>query len=318
MANLPWADYTNLDIKQLLHDGKLPNPYFITTMFDRPDVYSRAFRFMASIAVCSRDWRVMQILQGFHSLLFTSSETTARNEIPILFPPQPSQIALFVPYFPSELQLLFEQPSVTFEELVQTMEQCLFARREAYSDVRDQIWLILMLSTSLLRATSAQIINGEDCQESLSAVRLLSWLCCPSDDERLDQTERSVLSWIKVVKDGKADLRQMAECFANAKDNVFNGNLNCWYHCLFWILSPHTLEDIYNCILCIVTDDLYVQYVKQNRHKMLAWLTNFYPSAHSSNSPYGTLALTAVLSLNPSPRYSLNAWCRVTLLRCKY
>ncbi|KAI8583336.1 hypothetical protein K450DRAFT_223138 [Umbelopsis ramanniana AG] len=256
VTHLPWTPRVDFDVKQLLHDGT--NPDFITTMYDRPDVYRHAFRFMASIAVCSKDWRVMQILQGFHSLLFTTvaPETMDKDEMQMVFPPcsKPSQIAL---YFPSELQILFEPPSVTFDELNQRIEQCLFACREAYPDVRNQIWLILMMSTSLLRATTAQIINGEDGQESLSAIRLLSWLCCPSDDERLDQTESGILSWIKVVKDGKAaDLRQMAECFANAKENVFNGNLNCWYHCLFWILLPHKLEDIYNCILCIVTGDL--------------------------------------------------------------
>ena len=85
----------------------------------------------------------------------------------------------------------------------------------------------------------------------------------------------------------------MAECFANAKENVFNGNLNCWYHCLFWILLPHKLEDIYNCILCIVTGDLYVQYVKHNqfRYKMLAYLTNTpVPAPLQSTDPNRRLA----------------------------
>jgi hypothetical protein len=170
-TNLPWADYANIDVEQLLYDGKLANPNFFTTMYDRPDVYSRAFRVMASIAVCSRDWRVIRILQGLHSLLFNKDDSEAKTmgnvEMRMLFPPctKLSQLSLFAPYFPSELFALFERPSFTFDELNQRMEQCLFARREAYPDVRNQIWLILMMSGSLLRATTSQVINEDDCQE---------------------------------------------------------------------------------------------------------------------------------------------------------
>lgn len=181
----PWANYKNIDVEELLYDGKLANPEFFLTMYGRPDIYSHAFRFMASIAVSSMDWRVMQILQGFHSLLrYTDDSETETMEnddkMQMLFPPctSLSELSLFAVHFPTELQALLKQPSVTFDEVNERIEQCLFARHENYSDVRNQVWLLLMLSSSLLRETTSQVINGDDCQEVSLAIQGLcvaSW-----------------------------------------------------------------------------------------------------------------------------------------------
>ncbi|KAH8555967.1 hypothetical protein BGW37DRAFT_154312 [Umbelopsis sp. PMI_123] len=236
--NLPWGIWFDfMDIDHLLQDGHLPDPEFLIAMYRISDIYSRAFPFMASIAV---------------------SNDSDDEEIRMIFPPCTNHPELdrLKRYFPTDLHGLLEQPSVTFLQLNQRIEQCLFTRLAAYQEVRNQIWLVLMLSGSLLRNIASQVMKTDSCQETLTAIHLLSWLCCPTDDERLDQTERAIVSWLVTVERDKADLPLMAERFRYAKDNVFNGNLNCWYHCLFWILLPHKLEDVYNCILCIVTDDL--------------------------------------------------------------
>lgn len=174
----PWANYKNIDVEELLYNGKLANPKFFLTMYERPDIYSHAFRFMASIAVSSMDWRVMQILQGFHSLLrYADDSETETMETDggrqILFPPciSLSELSVFALHFPTELQALLKQPSVTFAELNERIEQCLFAHRENYSDMRNQVWLLLMLSGCLLRETASQVINGDDCQEVSVAIQ---------------------------------------------------------------------------------------------------------------------------------------------------
>ncbi|GAB5589347.1 hypothetical protein Unana1_04247 [Umbelopsis nana] len=160
-------------------------------------------------------------------------------------------------YFPSRLQPLVAlcKNNGPLVNMNQVLQQCLFEQRGEYQESRNEAWLFLMMSGTMLSLIASHAINPVQEDETNAAVRLLSWLSCPSDDERLDQTEQGLLRWLDTIYRHKADLKAKTECLRYAKDNVFNGNLNCWYHCLFWILQPQSLEDVWELLLCVVDGD---------------------------------------------------------------
>ncbi|KAJ2957875.1 hypothetical protein NQZ79_g6455 [Umbelopsis isabellina] len=193
--------YKEMDLVQRLqHSSEDSSGVFLTAMHNHSSVYRRAFPLMASIIQDEIDWRILQIFETIHSMVVAQ------------WPPPPPQNTPFSPhdnplpdllhtYLPHAIEPLLIRNSEPFSiaSVQKRIEQCLFQRLEDYELSRMQAWLFLMVSGPLLSLFAWHVINPVQDEETDAACHLLSWLCCPSNDERQGQTKNAMQNWLNTV-----------------------------------------------------------------------------------------------------------------------
>jgi hypothetical protein len=164
------ALYTNHTLKQGFLNATITSPY----------IYKRAFSVMARMTVSSMDWRCIQLFETIHNMLLARTSSSKEIDAPQdTIPPQYHDSGLqhldIADYFPSRFQPLVAlcKNNGPLVNMNQVLQQCLFEQRGEYQKSRNEAWLFLMMSGTMLSLIASHAINPVQEDE----VRLFIHIC---------------------------------------------------------------------------------------------------------------------------------------------
>ncbi|KAG2179050.1 hypothetical protein INT43_001899 [Umbelopsis isabellina] len=153
-------------IQRLQNSSENSSGIFLVTTQNRSSVYRRAFPLMAAIMQNGVDWRILQILETIHSMVVAQSSPPPPQHTP--FSPRDNPLPdLLHTYLPHSIgQLLIRESVPSYVASVQQrIDQCLFKKLNDYELIRMQVWLLLMVSGSLLSLFAWHAVNPVEDEE---------------------------------------------------------------------------------------------------------------------------------------------------------